>query len=202
MNQDQERDQESQDLEIPISTPKELDSPSQELPHQFGEELWAVPDMDTITDQSVSQLIEDLLTNSSTGSTGKSLSKNTTKEKTKTVTGSHSGDYTIEKPPENVEKVFTDPLAPLKESLIAIQPQLASTLDELMVRLEQSTNLVEQLASDLAIRDGQIVQLRSEIFGPDQAETLFSQGLRQAKSGNLLAALALYQCASQLQPQV
>ncbi|WP_155962967.1 tetratricopeptide repeat protein [Dolichospermum circinale] len=202
MNQDLERDQESQDLEIPISTPKELDSPGQELPRQFGEELWAVPDVDTITDQSVSQLIDDLLTNSSTGSTSKSLSKNTTKEKTKTVTGSHSGDYTIEKRPENFEEVFADPLAPHKESLIAIQPQLASTLDELMVRLEQSTNLVEQLASDLAIRDRQIVQLRSEIFVPRQAETLFSQGLQQAKSGNLLAALALYQCASQLQPQV
>ena len=202
MNQDQERGQEPQDLDIPIPTQEELDSPGQELLRQFGEELWVVPDVDTITDQSVSQLIEDLLTNSSPGTTGKSLSKNTTKEKTKTVSGSHSDDYTIHKPPENVEKVFADPLAPLKESLIAIQPQLASTLDELMVRLEQSTNLVEQLASDLAIRDDQIVQLRSEIFVPHQAETLFYQGLQQAKSGNLLAALALYQCASQLQPQV
>ena len=202
MNQDHERGQEPQDLDIPIPTQEELDSPGQELLRQ-GEELWTYQDVDAITDQSVSQLIEDLLTNSSTGSTGKSLSQNTAKEKSKTVSESHSDDYTIQKPPQNFEEVFVDPLALHKESLIAIQPQIASTLDELMVRLEQSTNLVEQLASDLAIRDGQIVeQPRSEIFVPHQAETLFSQGLQQAKSGNLLAALALYERASQLQPQV
>ncbi|MDB9534910.1 tetratricopeptide repeat protein [Dolichospermum planctonicum CS-1226] len=204
MNQDQERGQEPQDLDIPMPTQptqEELGSPGQELLRQ-GEELWEDQDVDTITDQSVSQLIEDLLTNSSPGTTSKSLSKNTAKEKTKTVSGSHGDDYTIHKPPENVEEVFTDPLALHKESLIAIQPQLASTLDELMVRLEQSTNLVEQLASDLAICDDHIDRLRSEIFVPNQAETLFSQGLQQAKSGNLLAALALYQCASQVQPQV
>ena len=203
MNQDHERGQEPQDLDIPIPTQEELDSPGQELLRQFGEELWTYQDVDAITDQSVSQLIEELLTNSSPGSTGKSLSQNTAKEKSKTVSESHSDDYTIQKPPQNVEEVFLDPLDLHKESLIAIQPQLASTLDELMVRLEQSTNLVEQLASDLAIRDGQIVgQPRSEIFVPHQAETLFSQGLQQAKSGNLLAALALYERASQLQPQV
>ena len=202
MNQDHERGQEPQDLDIPILTQEELDSPGQELLRQ-GEELWTYQDVDAITDQSVSQLIEELLTNSSPGSTGKSLSQNTAKEKSKTVSESHSDDYTIQKPPQNVEEVFVDRLDLHKESLIAIQPQLASTLDELMVRLEQSTNLVEQLASDLAIRDGQIVgQPRSEIFVPHQAETLFSQGLQQAKSGNLLAALALYERASQLQPQV
>ncbi len=203
MNQDDEPDQEPQELVISIPSQEKLDSPGQELLSQFGQELWAVQDVDATTDKSVSQLIEDLLTNNSIGTTGKSLSRNTTKEKPQTESHSHGNDDTVQKPPQNVEEVFTEPLAPHKESLIAIQPhQLASTLDELMVRLEQSTNLVEQLASDLAIRDGQIVQLTSEIFVPHQAETLFYQGLQQAKSGNLLAALALYQCASQLQPQV
>ncbi|MFM6031496.1 MAG: tetratricopeptide repeat protein [Dolichospermum sp.] len=204
MNQDHERSQEPQELEIPISTENELDSPGQKLLRQFGEELWAVEDVDTITDQSVSQLIEDLLTNSSTGVTGKSLSGGAAGEKTKTVSDFHPDHYTIQISPEHPQKIVLDSLAPDKEGLIAIQPQLASTLDQLMVRLEQSVNLVEQLASDLTIRDShsQIVPLKSEIFVPDQAETLFSQGLQQVKSGNLLAALALYQCASQLQPQV
>ena len=84
-----------------------------------------------------------------------------------------------------------------------VEPQLASTLDELVVRLEQSTNLVQQLASELAIRDGQIVQQStSQIVVTNPAESLFYEGLQQAKAGDLLTALALYERASQIQPQV
>ncbi|MFM8008209.1 MAG: hypothetical protein ACKO86_25475, partial [Dolichospermum sp.] len=101
------------------------------------------------------------MTNSSTGVTGKSLSGGAAGEKTKTVSDFHPDHYTIQISPEHPQKIVLDSLALDKEGLIAIQPQLASTLDQLMVRLEQSVNLVEQLASDLTIRDShsQIVPL-------------------------------------------
>jgi tetratricopeptide (TPR) repeat protein len=119
----------------------------------------------------------------------------------------------IEEFSENVEDIIPDPEFLIEkdwnqslvnnESLVNVESQLVSTLDELVVRLEQSSNLVQQLASELAIPDGQIVeQSRSEIVEPNQAETLFYQGLQQAKAGDLLTALDFYERASQIQPQV
>ena len=196
MNQDHDRRQKLQE--------EDLGSPSQEFLREFGELLWEYQEVDAITNQSVSQMIEDLLTNSSLELTGESLSKNIVENNPKTESKYPSYNYTIQNNVKDKE-VFAEALAPQEESWnqsLMIDPQLALTLNELIVRLEQSAHLVQQLTSDLAIRDSQIVkQPKSQIIVANRAETLFYQGLQLAKSGDLLTALALYEGASKLQPQ-
>ncbi|NET73098.1 MAG: tetratricopeptide repeat protein, partial [Sphaerospermopsis sp. SIO1G2] len=108
------------------------------------------------------------------------------------------------------EQVLPSPVThSLDNSLTQIEPQVAQTLDELVVRLEQSTSLVQQLASDLALRDHYVEQnQQSQVFERpsfqltvvSQAQQYFYQGLQQAKSGDLLGALNLYGQATRLQP--
>lgn len=89
-------------------------------------------------------------------------------------------------------------------SLVNLEPDVAYTLDELWMRLDQSTNLVQQLASNLAIQTGNtpsIIERQihpSNAVAPDQA--WFYQGLQQAKAGDLLGAIASYDKAIELQP--
>lgn len=111
---------------------------------------------------------------------------------------------------QQVEQVAVSPLPDtLDQSLANLEPRVAQTLDELVVRLEQSTNLVQQLASELALRDaygGQrqtqaIVQRPSfQITVANQAQQWFYQGLQEAKAGDLMAALTFYGQAIKLQP--
>ncbi|WP_371417487.1 tetratricopeptide repeat protein [Anabaena sp. UHCC 0187] len=213
LNQEYDHKQESQELDISIPTVEELNSPGQELLRQFGEQLWEYQEVDAMTNPSASQMIEDLLTGDSLGLSDESLA-------TDMIEDTHldhvyelaendyrSYEYAIEDLPENVTEVIPDPVSPPPESrnqsLVNVEPDLTYTLDELVVRLEQSTNLAQQLASELAIRDSQIVQQpTSKIVVTNQAEIFFYEGLKQAKSGDLLTALALYERASQLQPEV
>ncbi|MBD2345392.1 CHAT domain-containing protein [Anabaena subtropica] len=87
------------------------------------------------------------------------------------------------------------------QSLVNLDPNVAYTLDELMVRLDQSANLVHQLAANLIVQTNQqpvITSERSNAF--IQAQALFYQGLQQAKSGDLSGAIATYEQAIQLNP--
>ncbi len=97
-------------------------------------------------------------------------------------------------PPENS---LTPPVAASWDtSLEQLEPKVAGTLDELLVRLDQSTNLVQELATELAVyRSSPTV-----IVGHDQAQSLFYQGLQQARSGDLLGAIAFYDQALELKP--
>jgi CHAT domain-containing protein/tetratricopeptide (TPR) repeat protein len=81
-------------------------------------------------------------------------------------------------------------------ALVSVEPKLAYTIDELLVRLEQSTDLVQQLAAELAIQKSD----RAEITVTNQAQTWFYKGLQQAKIGNLLGAVASYNQAIALNP--
>ncbi|MTJ07304.1 tetratricopeptide repeat protein [Anabaena sp. UHCC 0204] len=202
LNQEYERKQEPLELDIFIPTEEELDSPGQELLRQFGEQLWEYQEADSVTNPPTPQVIEEVLTDYSLDLSDEFLIKDVENENLHDVyvqseTEQLSYEYTIQEFSENVEEVVAVSLTEenLHHSLANVEPQLASTLDELVVRLEQSTNLVQQLASDLAIRDSQT----SQIVVANQAEILFYEGLQQAKSGNLLAALALYEQASQIE---
>jgi len=203
LNQEYERQQKSQELESSIPTAEELDTPGQELLRQFGEQIWQDQNVESVTNPSVSQMVEDLFTGQSVGLSNGSLAENAAK----TENDYHSYEYRIQEFSQNAAEIIADPESPREkswnESLMNIEPQLASTLDELVVRLEQSSNLVQHLASELAIRDRQIVQQStSQIVVTNPAESLFYEGLRQAKAGDLLTALALYERASQTQPHV
>lgn len=197
LNQEYERKQESQEISIP--TAEELDTPGQELLRQFGEEIWQY-DMESVTNLLSSPMVDDLFT-------GQSLASDIVENVVNTENDYQSYDYGIQEFSQNVAEVIPDSESPMEkswdESLVNVEPQLASTLDELVVRLEQSSNLVQQLAGELAIRDQQIVQQsRSQIVVTNPAESLFYEGLQQTKAGDLLRALDLYEQASRIQPQV
>ncbi|MBD2136786.1 tetratricopeptide repeat protein [Anabaena sp. FACHB-1237] len=88
------------------------------------------------------------------------------------------------------------------DCLAIVEPQIAEALDELSVRLEQTTSLVQQLASNLGVRDTNKHKSEIVVFNEvNQAEILFHQGLEETKAGNLLAALALYTAAIKLDDQ-
>ncbi|MEH2347607.1 MAG: tetratricopeptide repeat protein [Nostoc sp.] len=88
-------------------------------------------------------------------------------------------------------------------ALTNLEPNVANTLDELWVRLDQSTNLVQQLASNLAVQSSNspgIIERHSD--NPiTHAQGWFYQGLQQAKTGDLLGAIASYDQAIELQPE-
>jgi len=85
-----------------------------------------------------------------------------------------------------------------------LQAPVADTLDELLVRLQQSASLVQQLSSGLHHQTLESPQLQPQEIPQDaakQAQTCFFQGLQHAKNGNLTAALSSYERAIALQPQ-
>jgi CHAT domain-containing protein/Flp pilus assembly protein TadD len=88
-------------------------------------------------------------------------------------------------------------------ALTNLEPNVANTLDELWVRLDQSTNLVQQLASNLAVQSSNspgIIERHSD--NPiTHAQGWFYQGLQQAKTGDLLGAITSYDQAIELQPE-
>lgn len=86
-------------------------------------------------------------------------------------------------------------------SLANLEPNVANTIDELLVRLDQSANLVQQLASNLSTQTSQPQAIHVELGNVvAQAQVLFYQGLQQAKTGDLLGAIASYNQALELNP--
>ncbi|WP_017317526.1 tetratricopeptide repeat protein [Mastigocladopsis repens] len=85
-----------------------------------------------------------------------------------------------------------------------LQPLVTVTLDELLVRLEQSTSLVQDLASGLGVQSEVPVNTNSLTNQPqttlERAQAWFYQGLNQAKSGDLSGAIASYDKALEIHP--
>ncbi|MUH01305.1 tetratricopeptide repeat protein [Scytonema sp. UIC 10036] len=86
-----------------------------------------------------------------------------------------------------------------------LQSTVAVTLDELLVRLEQSTNLVQQLASDLGIQSTEPSAntnlLNEQLYlTEERAQALFYEGLTAAKAGNLSEAIIYYNKAIEINP--
>jgi tetratricopeptide (TPR) repeat protein len=94
----------------------------------------------------------------------------------------------------------------LDNSLANADPNVAYALDELWVRLDQSANLVQQIVTNLAVSTGNYPNVIEEhthhLNRINQAQALFYQGLQQAKSGNLFEAIASYDLAVELQPDI
>jgi CHAT domain-containing protein/Flp pilus assembly protein TadD len=103
------------------------------------------------------------------------------------------GETLMENTPEESAQTTWD------DSLANLEPDVAQTLDELLVRLDQSTSLVQQLASGLAIHSSEARQL---ISTDTQAQEWFYQGLQLAKTGDLSGAIACYDEALQINPSM
>ncbi|WP_066376690.1 CHAT domain-containing protein [Anabaena sp. CA = ATCC 33047] len=80
------------------------------------------------------------------------------------------------------------------------QSDVANTLDELLVRLEQSASLVQQLASNLSVPSNHLSSIAATSSNVFTAQAWFYQGLQQAKAGDLAGAIASYNQAIQLNP--
>ncbi|SRR5579883_485454 len=77
----------------------------------------------------------------------------------------------------------------------ASQPNLAVTLDELLVKLEQSSSLAQQVALEVGMQT--TAQSPTYI---EQSQSWFYQGLQQAKTGNLPEAIKSYDKAIEINP--
>ncbi|NWF60637.1 MAG: tetratricopeptide repeat protein [Fischerella sp.] len=97
------------------------------------------------------------------------------------------------------------PTTTLDEPWTNSPPVTETTLDDLLVRLEQSTNLVQQIAVGLGIQTTDphdIIEALSNQSNVNstQPEDWFYQGLQQAKIGDLSGALISYNKAIEMRP--
>ncbi|MEB3219150.1 MAG: tetratricopeptide repeat protein [Nostocales cyanobacterium 94392] len=105
-----------------------------------------------------------------------------------------------------VEAEFLDSTTTL--STTSVEPTVTTAIDQLLVRLGESANLVQQLASGLGEGRWSTSQVadEDEIVEDDSAaqaaEAWFYQGLSQARAGNLELAIELYEKAVQTKPDV
>ncbi|MEA5579656.1 CHAT domain-containing protein [Anabaena sp. UHCC 0451] len=177
-----------------------LDSPGQNLLRDVGEQLWEHEQTRPTTITPLSVNLEQIwAVNSQEFSY-----ENSEQDAAEALIYEYVAEHQPSVVGEDVEPVAASPvLENWDQSLANIEPRVAQTLDDLVVRLEQSTHLVQQLASELAIRDQRQAMIQRPSFHltvTNQAEVWFYQGLQQAKSGDLLGALAFYNQATKLQP--
>ncbi|MFN6436795.1 MAG: CHAT domain-containing protein [Nostoc sp. DedSLP01] len=208
-----------------------LTSPEQELIVDLGEQLWEYdePDTQTITPAPETASAEAISTQESEESIFESREEQTQstipenlplppakdsitkltqlrwdeeeeeeEENTKTQTAAN-----LLSTRQKSELATTDSEQSWDSALANLEPNVADTLDRLWVSLDQSSNLVQQLASNLAVQSSNSSSI-IERYGDDpvnQAQAWFYQGLSQAKTGDLLGAIASYDQAIELQPE-
>ncbi|MBN3945322.1 MAG: tetratricopeptide repeat protein [Nostoc sp. NMS7] len=202
-------------------------SPGQELIRSLGEQLWEydLQDVEPITlapenvssEEELTENLEELVLEYEPEDTQSTIRENLPLPAAEDSITSlaqlrfgYEEKVTPTKTPTNVlstrektELTTSDLESTWDKTLTNLEPNVAYTLDELWVSLDQSTNLVQQLAANLADQSNNpsgIIERRSD--NPvTQAKTWFYQGLSQAKTGDLLGAIASYDQAIKLQPK-
>jgi len=209
---------EQDDLETVTHEETLSTSPGQELIRNLGEQLWEYDehDAETVTPAPQNASFEEILPDSSeqvrweyegedAQTTAPAGFLVPAQEDSITNLGELKWGYEEENTQTTTSASIVTPTeVTWNSSLVNLGPDVAHALDKLWVRLDQSTNLVQQLASNLAIQAGNspnIIEQQtylSNTVAPDQA--WFYQGLQQAKAGDLLGAIASYDKAIELQP--
>ncbi|MEH2063303.1 MAG: tetratricopeptide repeat protein [Nostoc sp.] len=213
---------------VEITTDEEIlpTSPGQELIRSLGEKLWEydLPDVEPITSAPQNLPSEERLTENLAEVVFEyepEDAQTTIRENIPLPAAQDSitslaelrfddEEVTPTKTPANL--LFTRERSELATSsseeswdntLTNLEPNVASALDELWVRLDQSTNLVQQLASNLAVQSSNSAGIieRHNDNPITHAQGWFYQGLSQAKTGDLLGAIASYDQAIELQPE-
>ncbi|MEH1920230.1 CHAT domain-containing protein [Nostoc sp.] len=214
---------------VEITTNEEIiipSSPGQELIRSLGEQLWEydVPDVEPITSapQNVSfeerlpENLEELVLEYEGENAQTTISENVPlpplEDSITSLAQLRFGDEEVVQitTPANLlstrqktELATSSSVETWDNTLTNLEPNVANTLDELWVRLDQSTNLVQQLASDLAVQSSNS-SASIERHGDNpitHAQGWFYQGLSQAKTGDLLGAIASYDQAIAMQPE-
>ncbi|MDP5338100.1 MAG: tetratricopeptide repeat protein [Nodularia sp. (in: cyanobacteria)] len=184
-----------------------LDSPGQELIRSLGELLWESDDPELEITAARSQIID---------SPSEILTENTEEivweyaavEETAITAPSFLtptdenliGNFSeLSGESEEQEAEFATVYSPENgdESWANLEPNVADILDESLVTLDQSANLVPQLAANLSLTN----QMSAITAQPDiEGQDWFYQGLQQAKTGDLLGAIASYNQAIDINP--
>ncbi|QHG20061.1 tetratricopeptide repeat protein [Nostoc sp. ATCC 53789] len=214
---------------VEITTDEEIIpiSPGQELIRSLGEQLWEydVPAVEPITSASenvffeerFTENLEELVLEYEREETQATIPANlplpAKEDSITSLAQLRFDDEEVVQSTTGVNLLSTRPRSELTTSpsvenwdstLTNLEPNVANTLDELWVKLDQSTNLVQQLASNLAVQSSNspgIIERHSD--NPiTNAQGWFYQGLSQAKTGDLLGAIASYDRAIELQPEV
>ncbi|MBE9033840.1 CHAT domain-containing protein [aff. Roholtiella sp. LEGE 12411] len=197
-------------------------SPGQELIRSLGEQLWEYDDeiAETVAPALENADVEERLTDNLEEIRGESEEVDTqiaepagfllpTQEDSITNLGELRWGYEEEVAPTpkssaRSANIITPTEATSDNSLVNLELDVAYALDELWVRLDESTNLVQKLASNLAIQTGNtpsiIEQQTYQSNAVTSDQSWFYQGLQQAKTGDLLGAIASYDKAIELQP--
>ncbi|MBN3957927.1 tetratricopeptide repeat protein [Nostoc sp. NMS8] len=214
---------------VEIATNEEIiipSSPGQELIRSLGEQLWEydVPDVEPITSapQNVSfeerlpENLEELVLEYERENAQTTIPENVPlpplEDSITSLAQLRFGDEEVVQitTPANLlstrqrtELATSSSVETWDNTLTNLEPNVANTLDELWVRLDQSTNLVQQLASDLAVQSSNSSgSIERHSDNPiTHAQGWFYQGLSQAKTGDLLGAIASYDQAIAMQPE-
>jgi CHAT domain-containing protein/Flp pilus assembly protein TadD len=187
-----------------------LDSPGQQLIRELGEQLWEYDGPDVPNVASVpSPVAEEYQFTTNFHTPAPAESDNNEVFIYEYAVDPEAGvvfEYTEPARTATTEPVEDDslysPSTDLHSSKANLEPDtIAQTLDNLASRLEENTNLVQQIASELALtRQGMIEPAKAQITLMNQAQVFFYEGLKQAKIGDLEGALACYGQATRLQP--
>lgn len=184
-------------------TPTLLNTPAQHLITELGDNLWGA---DTSLEVEIEAPIESIEEEIATG-----------EEWARIIDENYIEFIAPEAPIETIEEEIDldSPIIPVERptvlpirqdsdsALTEISPTVAVTLDELWVRLQQSANLVEQLASGLLSNGNTsqiIVDIPNQASKQQEAQAWFYQALAQTKAGNLSAAVFSYDQAIALAP--
>ncbi|MEH1818886.1 MAG: tetratricopeptide repeat protein [Nostoc sp.] len=213
---------------IEIATNEEIiipSSPGQELIRSLGEQLWEydVPDVEPITsapqnvffEERLPENLEELVLEYEGENAQTTIPENVPlpplEDSITSLAQLRFGDEEVQiTTPANLlstrqrTELATSPsVETWDNTLTNLEPNVANTLDELWVRLDQSTNLVQQLASDLAVQSSNSSgSIERHSDNPiTHAQGWFYQGLQQAKTGDLLGAIASYDQAIAMQPE-
>ncbi|MEL6163850.1 MAG: tetratricopeptide repeat protein [Cyanobacteria bacterium J06628_3] len=107
---------------------------------------------------------------------------------------------------EETEQETEEPTAIFEKPIASTEPSEAKSVDELMVRLDESASLVRQLSSGLGNQQSSALVVNGIPIDNEtvtqQAEAWYYQGLAQARAGNLETAVELYEKAIQTKPGV
>ncbi|MBW4455932.1 MAG: tetratricopeptide repeat protein [Nostoc indistinguendum CM1-VF10] len=215
---------------VEITTHEEIlpTSPGQELIRSLGEELWEydAPDIESITPAPENATFEERLSDNleemaleSERETQPTILENVplpaAEDSITSLAQLKFGDQEEVTPittranllstRQRTELTTSASEETWDKTLTNLEANVAYTLDELWVRLDQSTNLIQQLASNLAVQGSTpsspgFIERHSD--NPiTNAQGWFYQGLQQAKTGDLLGAIASYDQAIELQPK-
>lgn len=186
-------------------TPALLNTPGQYLITELGDDLWGT-DTDTEPEVEIAAPTETVVEEITTGEQWARIIDENYIEfiAPEAATETVSEEIDLDSPVIPVQRPSVLPIQQdFDDALTEMSPTVAVTLDELWVRLQQSANLVEQLASGLLSETSTsqiFVDIPNQASKQLEAQAWFYQALAQTKAGNLSAAVFSYDQAIALAP--